>query len=153
VVGTRVGQALDRIRDMVPAGDPMIVGTVYDPSDGSSEAWRVGLSPWPDVAEVLGELNATLKVDALVLQLHRAERLGRRRRPRGLLGGPAGARSATNDLIPTDARRAGATSAVMRCEAEPIGRLTQDGRHRQRAHSAAGVVAASRRSAMSVGDA
>jgi lysophospholipase L1-like esterase len=64
VVGTRVGQALDRIREVVPACDPVIVGTVYDPSDGSSEAWRVGLPPWPDVADVLVELNATLKAVA-----------------------------------------------------------------------------------------
>ena len=75
VVGARVGRALERIRGLVRAGDPVIVGTVYDPSDGTSEAWRVGLPPWPDVAGVLAELNATLKAvaaehDALVADIH-----------------------------------------------------------------------------------
>jgi lysophospholipase L1-like esterase len=75
VVGARVRQVLDRIRGLVPAGDPVIVGTVYDPSDGTSEAWRVGLPPWPDVADVLVELNATLKAaasehDALIADIH-----------------------------------------------------------------------------------
>jgi hypothetical protein len=41
----------------------------------------------------------------------------------------------------------------MRGEAEPTGRPTRDGRHRQRAHSARAVMAASRRSAVSVEDA
>ncbi len=59
-VRTRVGRALERLRALVPPGDPIVLGTVYDPSDGTSEAWRVGLPPWPDVAAVLAELNATL---------------------------------------------------------------------------------------------
>jgi hypothetical protein len=51
------------------------VGTVYDPSDGISEAWRVGLPPWPDVADIVVELNYTLKAvaakhDALVADIH-----------------------------------------------------------------------------------
>ena len=57
VVRARVDQALDRLRGLVPPGDPVIVGTVYDPSDGTSEAWRVGLPPWPDVADVVVALN------------------------------------------------------------------------------------------------
>jgi lysophospholipase L1-like esterase len=63
-VRTRVGRALDRLHALVPPGDPVIVGTVYDPSDGTGEAWRVGLPPWPDVVDVLAELNATLSVAA-----------------------------------------------------------------------------------------
>jgi lysophospholipase L1-like esterase len=63
-VRTRVGEALDRLRALVPAGDPVVVGTVYDPSDGTAEAWRVGLPPWPEVVEVLGELNAALRAVA-----------------------------------------------------------------------------------------
>ena len=64
-VGTAVAGALDRLRGLVPPGDPVVVGTVYDPSDGTAEAWRVGLPPWPDVVAVLGELNATLRAVAL----------------------------------------------------------------------------------------
>jgi lysophospholipase L1-like esterase len=75
VVGARVGRALDRLRGLAGAGDPVIVGTVYDPSDGTSQAWRVGLPPWPDVAEVVVELNETLKAvaaehGALVADIH-----------------------------------------------------------------------------------
>ena len=63
-VRARVGRALERLHALVPPGDPIVVGTVYDPSDGTSEAWRVGLPPWPDVAAVLGELNAALRAVA-----------------------------------------------------------------------------------------
>ncbi len=64
VVRTRVGAALDRMRALVPPGDPIVVGTVYDPSDATGETWRVGLPPWPDVVEVLAELNAALRAVA-----------------------------------------------------------------------------------------
>jgi len=64
VVGARVGRALDRLQALVPPGDPVVVGTVYDPSDGTGETWRVGLPPWPDVVAVLAELNATLRAVA-----------------------------------------------------------------------------------------
>ena len=60
LVGGRVGHALDRLHALVAPGDPVVVGTVYDPSDGTAEAWRVGLPPWPEVVDVLAELNATL---------------------------------------------------------------------------------------------
>ncbi len=75
VVGALGDRALDRLRGLARAGDPVIVGTVYDPSDGTSEAWRVGLPPWPDVADVVVELNHTLKAvaaehDALVADIH-----------------------------------------------------------------------------------
>ena len=64
VVGDRVGRALDRLHALVRPGDPVVVGTVYDPSDGTAEAWRVGLPPWPDVVDVLAELNTTLRAVA-----------------------------------------------------------------------------------------
>ena len=75
VVGARVGQALDRLAGLVPAGDPVVVGTVYDPSDGTGEAWRVGLPAWPDLVDVLAELNATLRAvatghGAIVAEIH-----------------------------------------------------------------------------------
>jgi len=64
LVRRRVGEALDRLRALVPPGDPIVVGTVYDPSDGTAEAWRVGLPPWDDVVDVLAELNANLRAVA-----------------------------------------------------------------------------------------
>ncbi len=38
-----------------------MVGTVYDPSDGTGDAARLGLPPWPDAVRVIGELNAALR--------------------------------------------------------------------------------------------
>ena len=75
VVRARVGRALERLHALVPAGDPIVVGTVYDPSDGTAEAWRVGLPPWPDVVDVLAELNAALRAvagghGAIVADIH-----------------------------------------------------------------------------------
>ncbi|MDQ3764564.1 MAG: SGNH/GDSL hydrolase family protein [Actinomycetota bacterium] len=62
VVRTRVGQALGRLRSLLRRpSDPVIVGTVYDPSDGTGDASRVGLPPWPQVVDVLAELNAGLR--------------------------------------------------------------------------------------------
>ena len=60
LVRARVDQALGRLEALVAPGAPVVVGTVYDPSDGTGEAWRVGLPPWPDVVEVLEALNAAL---------------------------------------------------------------------------------------------
>jgi len=63
-VRARVSQALDRLHELVRPGDPILLGTVYDPSDGTAEAWRVGLPPWPDVVDVLAALNAALRATA-----------------------------------------------------------------------------------------
>jgi lysophospholipase L1-like esterase len=76
LVRERVGEALVRLRALVPAGDPVVVGTVYDPSDGTGDAGAVGLPPWPDVVAVIAELNAALaevanRHDALVADVHR----------------------------------------------------------------------------------
>ena len=61
VVRRRVGQALARLRSVLRRpSDPMIVGTVYDPSDGTGDASRMGLPPWPEVVDVLAELNTEL---------------------------------------------------------------------------------------------
>ena len=62
VVRRRVGQTLRRLRPLMRApNDPIIVGTVYDPSDGTGAAARVGLPPWPDVVDLLAQLNADLR--------------------------------------------------------------------------------------------
>jgi lysophospholipase L1-like esterase len=60
-VRERVGHVLDRLHALVAPTDPIVVGTVYDPSDGTAEAWRVGLPPWPEVVDVLAALNASLR--------------------------------------------------------------------------------------------
>ena len=75
LVRMRVAQALGCLRPIVAPGAPVIVGTVYDPSDGSGEAWRVGLPPWPEVVDVLAELDAALRAvaaehGAIVADIH-----------------------------------------------------------------------------------
>jgi lysophospholipase L1-like esterase len=61
IVRRRVGDACQRLTDVVRPGGRVVVGTVYDPSDGTGDAPRVGLPAWPDVVEVIAELNATLR--------------------------------------------------------------------------------------------
>ena len=57
----RAGEALDRFRRLVTPDARVVVGTVYDPSDGTADAASVGLPPWPEVVDVLGHLNAALR--------------------------------------------------------------------------------------------
>jgi lysophospholipase L1-like esterase len=42
----------------------IVVGTVYDPSDGTGDAVRLGLPPWPEAVAVIGELNDALRTVA-----------------------------------------------------------------------------------------
>ena len=74
-VRTRVGAALGRISSVVEPSGRLVVGTVYDPSDGTGDATSVGLPPWPDVVAVLAELNAALRAvahehGAVVAEVH-----------------------------------------------------------------------------------
>jgi lysophospholipase L1-like esterase len=60
----RADLALERLGRL---GDPpvrIVLGTVYDPSDGTGDAQRVGLPPWPEVVEVIAHLNAALRAVA-----------------------------------------------------------------------------------------
>ena len=60
-----VGQALSRLARLMRSGDDSIIlGTVYDPSDGSGDGTRIGLPPWPEVLDVLAELNDGLRTVA-----------------------------------------------------------------------------------------
>jgi lysophospholipase L1-like esterase len=61
VVVRRTDEALRRVRVLADPSVRLVVGTVYDPSDGTADASRVGLPPWPDVVEVLHHLNAALR--------------------------------------------------------------------------------------------
>ncbi|MFC4556494.1 SGNH/GDSL hydrolase family protein [Georgenia faecalis] len=74
-VGERLDDALGQIRASTRAGARLVVGTVYDPSDGTGDAPAVGLPPWPDVVSVLDELNTTLRAaarrhGALIADIH-----------------------------------------------------------------------------------
>ena len=61
----RVEQALTRIARLMRSPDhAIVIGTVYDPSDGSADAARLGLPPWPEVVDVLAELNDGLRAVA-----------------------------------------------------------------------------------------
>jgi lysophospholipase L1-like esterase len=63
------------LRDLMGAQAPIVVATVYDPSDGSGDAGRLGLPPWPEALELLAELNRVLRAlaeeyQALVADVH-----------------------------------------------------------------------------------
>lgn len=74
-VAAAVETVLTAVRRLVAPQGVVVVGTVYDPSDGTGDAARVGLPPWPDVVEVLARLNADLcsvarAAGAQVAQIH-----------------------------------------------------------------------------------
>jgi lysophospholipase L1-like esterase len=60
-VGERVAETLERLAELAQPSTQVVVGTVYDPSDGTGDAGRVGLPPWPEVVDVLATLNRTLR--------------------------------------------------------------------------------------------
>ncbi|MBA3265737.1 MAG: SGNH/GDSL hydrolase family protein [Nocardioidaceae bacterium] len=64
-VTSRLRHVLDRLRAVAQPGARVVVGTVYDPSDGTGDTASVGLPAWPDVTEVLAQLNAGLSAVAL----------------------------------------------------------------------------------------
>jgi lysophospholipase L1-like esterase len=49
------------LRAMMPAESPILVGTVYDPSDGTGDAAALELLPWPGALEWILRFNATLR--------------------------------------------------------------------------------------------
>jgi lysophospholipase L1-like esterase len=60
-VAAAVDRALPVIGALLPAPDRLIVGTVYDPSDGTGNAVALGLPPWPDAVAMIGHLNDLLR--------------------------------------------------------------------------------------------
>jgi lysophospholipase L1-like esterase len=63
------------LRALMGSQAPIVVATVYDPSDGSGDAGRLGLPPWPEALELLAELNRALQTlaedhQALVADVH-----------------------------------------------------------------------------------
>lgn len=81
-VRQRVGTALDVLRTLTQPLARVVVGTVYDPSDGTGDAATVGLPPWPDVVAVLAELNSALRAVATECGAVVADIHGRFTRPR-----------------------------------------------------------------------
>jgi hypothetical protein len=45
---------------LAPSGR-LVLGTVHDPTDGTGDAARPGLPPWPDAGAVIDELNDSLR--------------------------------------------------------------------------------------------
>jgi hypothetical protein len=60
-VRRRVDAALRRLRDIAAPEARLVVGTVYDPSDGTGDAQALGLPSWADAVTVIGELNGALR--------------------------------------------------------------------------------------------
>jgi lysophospholipase L1-like esterase len=60
-VATAVEEALDRISRVLAPSGRILVGTVYDPSDGTGDTARLGLPPWPDGVALIEELNDALR--------------------------------------------------------------------------------------------
>jgi lysophospholipase L1-like esterase len=63
------------LRALMGPRAPIIVATVYDPSDGSGDAGRLGLPPWPQALELLAALNRAVGAlaaahGALVADVH-----------------------------------------------------------------------------------
>jgi lysophospholipase L1-like esterase len=95
VAGVRasVGRALDRIGSLVAPSGRVVVGTVYDPSDGTGDTARLGLPPWPDGVALIAELNEALRTTATAAGAAVAE-IAERFRGHGLLAGDPTAPSA-----------------------------------------------------------
>ena len=60
-VQTAVERALAAIAGSLASSGRIVVGTVYEPSDGTGDAGRLGLPSWPDGVAVVDELNTALR--------------------------------------------------------------------------------------------
>jgi lysophospholipase L1-like esterase len=63
-VAAAVSSVLVALGPLLAPGGRVVLGTVYDPSDGSGDTGRLGLPPWPDAVEVIAELNDRLRTVA-----------------------------------------------------------------------------------------
>jgi lysophospholipase L1-like esterase len=66
---------LASLRALMGPMAPIVVATVYDPSDGTGDAPRLGLPIWPAALDLLAELNQALRMlarehGALVADVH-----------------------------------------------------------------------------------
>jgi len=60
-VESAVTRALVELEPLLAPDGRVVVGTVYDPSDGTADAERLGLPPWPEAVGVLAALNDALR--------------------------------------------------------------------------------------------
>jgi lysophospholipase L1-like esterase len=68
-------RVLAGLRALMGPEAPIMVATVYDPSDGTGDALRLGLPVWPEALSLLAELNEVLRdlaeeYRALVADIH-----------------------------------------------------------------------------------
>ena len=66
---------LASLRALMGPMAPIVIATVYDPSDGTGDAVRLGLPVWPAILDLLAELNQALRMlarehGALVADVH-----------------------------------------------------------------------------------
>jgi lysophospholipase L1-like esterase len=63
IAGVRdgVARALAGIAAHLADDGRVVLGTVYDPSDGTGDTARLGLPPWPDGVALISELNEVLR--------------------------------------------------------------------------------------------
>ncbi len=92
-VGAAVERALGVITARLAPSGRVVVGTVYDPSDGTGDGARLGLPAWPDAVAVIAELNETLRAVAKAGGAAVAE-IAERFQGHGLLAGDPTAPSA-----------------------------------------------------------
>jgi hypothetical protein len=85
-VRTAVDRALPDICDVLGPDGRMVLGTVYDPSDGTGDAGGLGLPPWPDGVAMIDELNDVLRAVGVRHGAAVAE-IAEHFRGHGLLGG------------------------------------------------------------------
>jgi hypothetical protein len=85
-VRTVLDRAVPQIADLLGADGRIVLGTVYDPSDGTGDAGALGLPPWPDGLPIIGELNDALRALAVRHGVAVAE-IARHFRGHGLLAG------------------------------------------------------------------
>jgi lysophospholipase L1-like esterase len=85
-VQTAATSALAEIGDLLAPSGRIVVGTVYDPSDGTGDAVRLGLPSWPDAVALIEELNERLRAVAAREGATVAE-IGKQFRGHGLLAG------------------------------------------------------------------
>jgi lysophospholipase L1-like esterase len=60
---------------LMTPGAPLVIGTIYDPSDGTGDTDRLGLLPWPSALDWIARFNETLVAlagehGALVADIH-----------------------------------------------------------------------------------
>ncbi|WP_448616952.1 GDSL-type esterase/lipase family protein [Modestobacter sp. URMC 112] len=92
-VRTALARALPEVAGTLGPGGRLVVGTVYDPSDGTGDAARLGLPSWPDAVPVIAELNDALRWAAAEHGAAVAE-VAERFRGHGLLAGDPSRREA-----------------------------------------------------------